>query len=181
FAVPPLQRLLEKGYKVAGVVTQPDKPSGRGQTLTPSPVKQKAFEFHLPIYQPKSLKDDDAHALFEALAPQMIIVVAYGKILPSWLLGLPHYGCINLHGSLLPKYRGAAPVQWAIAHGETKTGVTTMLLNEGLDTGDILLQKEMAILPEDTSVSLWPRLAEMGADLLIETLRGLEQKSITAV
>jgi len=172
FAVPTLQRLLEKGYKVAGVVTQPDKPSGRGQTLTPSPVKQKAFEFHLPIYQPKSLKDDDAHALFEALAPQMIIVVAYGKILPSWLLELPQYGCINLHGSLLPKYRGAAPVHWAIAHGETKTGVCTMRLDEGLDTGPVFLCEETGIGPEESVQQVYDRLAEIGSGLMVKTVEG---------
>ena len=116
-----------------------------------------------------------------ALQPEAIIVVGYGRIIPPWMLELPRYGNINVHASLLPKYRGAAPVQWAIAQGETVTGVTTMLLNEGLDTGDILLQKEMAIRPEDTSVTLWPRLAELGADLLVETLRGLEHKTITAV
>ena len=172
FAVPTLQRLLEKGYKIAGVVTQPDKPSGRGQTLTPSPVKQKAFEFHLPIYQPKSLKDDDAHALFEALAPQMIIVVAYGKILPSWLLELPQYGCINLHGSLLPKYRGAAPVHWAIAHGETKTGVCTMRLDEGLDTGPVFLCEETGIGPEESVQQVYDRLAEIGSGLMVKTVEG---------
>ena len=173
FAVPTLEQLFEKGYKIAGVITQPDKPSGRGQTLTPSPVKQKALDLHLDIYQPKSLKDDEAHALFEALAPQMIIVVAYGKILPSRLLGLPHYGCINLHGSLLPKYRGAAPVHWAIANGETKTGVCTMKLDEGLDTGPVFLCAETNIGPEESVPPVYDRLAEMGSGLVVETVEGI--------
>jgi len=120
FALPTLRGLFEKGYEIAGVITQPDKPGGRGQELQEPPVKKAAFDLHLPIYQPRSLKNDETRALFEALAPQMIVVVAYGKILPSWLLKLPSYGCINLHGSLLPKYRGAAPVHWAIANGRRK-------------------------------------------------------------
>src|SRR4051812_15657000 len=117
FAVPTLQRLFEDGRKITGVITQPDKPSGRGQNVQAPPVKKKAVELHLPVYQPKSLKDGEAHALIEALEPDLIIVVAYGKILPPWLIDFPKHGCINLHGSLLPKYRGAAPIHWAIANG----------------------------------------------------------------
>ena len=173
FAVPALQKLFEKGYKVTGVITQPDKPSGRGQTLAASPVRQKAFDLHLPIYQPKSLKNDEARALFQALAPKMIIVVAYGKILPLWLLELPEYGCINLHGSLLPKYRGAAPVHWAIANGETKTGVCTIRLDEGLDTGPVLLCAETNIGPDETVPSVYDRLAELGSGLMLETVEAI--------
>jgi methionyl-tRNA formyltransferase len=173
FAVPTLQKLFEKGYKIAGVITQPDKPGGRGQTFTPSPVKQKAFELHLPVHQLKSLKDNEAHALFEALIPQMIIVVAYGKILPLWLLELPEHGCINLHGSLLPQYRGAAPVHWAIANGETKTGVCAMRLDEGLDTGPLFLCEETSIGPEENVQQLYDRLAKTGSGLMIKTVEGI--------
>jgi methionyl-tRNA formyltransferase len=182
FAVPSLERLATAGFELQLVVTQPDRPQGRGMELTAPPVKQAALKLSLPVIQPEKIrKNDDFQSRLAALRPDAIIVVGYGRIIPPWMLALPGFGNINVHASLLPKYRGAAPVQWAIAQGETVTGVTTMLLNEGLDTGDILLQKEMAILPADTSVTLWPRLAEMGADLLIETLRGLEQKSIAAV
>jgi methionyl-tRNA formyltransferase len=182
FAVPSLERLAATGFELQLVVTQPDRPQGRGMELTAPPVKQAALKLQLQVIQPEKIrKNEDFQSRLTSLRPDAIIVVGYGRIIPPWMLALPPFGNINVHASLLPKYRGAAPVQWAIAQGETVTGVTTMLLNEGLDTGDILLQKEMAILPADTSVTLWPRLAEMGADLLIETLRGLEQKSITAV
>src|SRR5262249_15040288 len=136
---------------------------------------QTAQQLGLPIVQPEKIKNNlDFRAQLESLIPDAIIVVGYGRIIPSWMLSLPRYGNINVHASLLPKYRGAAPIQWAIASGETITGVTTMVLNEGLDTGDILLQDEIAIIPDDTAVTLSPRLAELGADLLIQTLRGLE-------
>lgn len=182
FAVPTLERLAAAGFQVQLVVTQPDRPQGRGMELTAPPVKQSAQKLGLPVIQPEKIKkNEDFQARLTALQPQAIIVVGYGRIIPPWMLQLPPHGNINVHASLLPKYRGAAPVQWAIAQGEAVTGVTTMLLNEGLDTGDILMQKEMAIRPEDTSVTLWPRLAELGADLLVETLRGFEQKTITAV
>jgi methionyl-tRNA formyltransferase len=173
FALPSLNHLYEQGYEITGVMTQPDKPSGRGQTLQGPPVKRRAFELHLRIYQPKSLKTDEAHALMSALAPDMIVVVAYGKILPPWLLQFPRLGCINLHGSLLPKYRGAAPVHWAIANGEQKTGVCTMLLDEGLDTGPVYLCEETHIGPEETAPQLYDRLAEMGGPLMLETVRAI--------
>jgi methionyl-tRNA formyltransferase len=180
FAVPSLERLAAAGFEIKLVVTQPDRPQGRGMELTAPPVKQSAQKLNLPVIQPEKIKkNEEFQAQLRALQPEAIIVVGYGRIIPPWMLTLPPHGNINVHASLLPKYRGAAPVQWAIAQGETVTGVTTMLLNEGLDTGDILLQREMPILPEDTSVTLWPRLAAMGADLLVETLRGLEQKRIT--
>ena len=182
FAVPTLERLAAVGFGIQLVVTQPDRPQGRGMELAAPPVKQSALKLGLPVIQPEKIKkNEEFQAQLRTLNPDVIIVVGYGRIIPPWMLTLPRHGNINVHASLLPKYRGAAPIQWAIAEGETVTGVTTMLLNEGLDTGDILLQKEMEIREEDTSVTLAPRLAELGADLLVETLRGLEQKQIAAV
>ena len=182
FAVPSLERLAAAGFEIQLVVTQPDRPQGRGMELAAPPVKQSAQKLGLPVIQPEKIKkNEEFKSQLTALQPEAIIVVGYGRIIPPWMLQLPRYGNINVHASLLPKYRGAAPVQWAIAQGEAVTGVTTMLLNEGLDTGDVLLQKEMAVLPEDTSVTLWPRLAELGADLLVDTLRGLEHNMITPV
>ena len=173
FALPSLNQLFEKGYEITAVVTQSDKPSGRGQSLQGPPVKKRAFDLHLPIYQPKSLKTDETHELVAALAPEMIVVVAYGKILPPWLLQFPRYGCINLHGSILPKYRGAAPVHWAVANGEAKTGVCSMLLEEGLDTGPVYLCGETHIGPEETAPQLYDRLAELGGPLILETVNGV--------
>src|SRR6185437_15299853 len=179
FAVPTLERLAATGFNVQLVVTQPDRPQGRGMELTAPPVKQSALKLGLAVVQPEKIKkNEEFQAQLRALAPDAIIVVGYGRIIPPWMLELPRYGNINVHASLLPKYRGAAPVQWAIAQGETVSGVTTMLLNEGLDTGDILLQKEMAIRPEDTALTYAPRLAELGADMIVDTLRGLEDKTI---
>ncbi len=180
FAVPSLERLAAANFEIQLVVTQPDRPVGRGMELTAPPVKQSAQKLGLPIVQPEKIKkNEEFQARFMQLQPEATIVVGYGRIIPPWMLGLPRYGNINVHASLLPKYRGAAPIQWAIANGEEATGVTTMLLNEGLDTGDILLQREMAIAQEDTSLTLAPRLAALGAELLVETLRGLEQEKIT--
>jgi methionyl-tRNA formyltransferase len=174
FAVPPLEALARAGHEIALVVTQPDRPKGRGMELALSPVKQKAIELGLPIAQPEKIKNNpEFRAQLEALAPECIVIVGYGRIVPRWMLDLPRHGNINLHASLLPKYRGAAPIQWAIASGEIVTGNTTMRIDEGLDTGDILLQRELPILAEDTSVTLDPRLAAMGAELLVETLAAL--------
>ncbi|HEY6308290.1 MAG TPA: methionyl-tRNA formyltransferase, partial [Candidatus Angelobacter sp.] len=182
FAVPTLQRLTASGFDVQLVVTQPDSPQGRGMELAAPPVKQAAQKLNLPVVQPERIKNNEGfQKQLAALAPEAIIVVGYGRIIPPWMLALPPRGNINVHASLLPKYRGAAPIQWAIANGESFTGVTTMLLNEGLDTGDILLQTETPILPEDTSVTLSPRLAELGAALLVETLQGLERGEIHPV
>jgi methionyl-tRNA formyltransferase len=182
FAVPSLERLAAAGFEIQLVITQPDRPQGRGMTLTAPPVKQSALKLGLPVIQPEKIKkNEEFRAQLEAQHPDAIIVVGYGRIIPPWMLQLPQYGNINVHASLLPKYRGAAPMQWAIAQGETISGVTTMLLNEGLDTGDILLQKEMPIRTEDTAVTYAPRLAELGADLIVETLRGLEDKTIAPV
>jgi len=182
FAVPSLERLVAAGFAVQLVVTQPDRPQGRGMEMSAPPVKQAAQKLGLPLLQPDKIKaNQDFQNQLHRLQPEAIIVVGYGRIIPPWMLQLPPRGNINVHASLLPKYRGAAPVQWAIARGEKVTGVTTMLLNEGLDTGDILLQKELPILPEDSAVTLAPRLAEIGAGLLVETLRGLEQGSVRPV
>ena len=175
FAVPTLERLVEAGFHVQLVVTQPDRPKGRGLELIPSPIKQRALLLGLPIAQPATIKNNDAfRAQLTALKPDAIIVVGYGRIIPQWMLDLPPLGNINLHASLLPNYRGAAPIQWAIARGETVTGVTTMKLDASLDTGDILLQQEISIAPNDTAETLAPKLASIGADLTVETLHGLQ-------
>src|SRR5947199_3165916 len=182
FAVPSLEKLAATGFDLQLVVTQPDRPQGRGMEVTAPPVKQAALKLGLPVIQPDKIKkNEEFQRQLGTIGPEAIIVVGYGRIIPPWMLTLPRFGNINVHASLLPKYRGAAPVQWAIAQGETVSGVTTMLLNEGLDTGDILLQKEMDIRPEDTAVTYAPRLAEVGADLIVETLRGLEDKTIAPV
>ncbi len=179
FAVPSLRRLVEAGFDVTLVVTQPDRPQGRGLALAAPPVKQTAQELRLSVIQPERIKtNQDFQERLQQLTPAAIIVVGYGRLIPTWMLNLPPLGNINVHASLLPKYRGAAPIQWAIAQGETITGVTIMLLNEGLDTGDILLQEQMRILPEDNAITLAPRLADLGADLLVKTLRGLESGSV---
>jgi methionyl-tRNA formyltransferase len=179
FAVPTLERLVEAGFHIDLVVTQPDRPKGRGLELVSSPVKHCAQRLGLPITQPESIKKNDAfRAELAALNPQAIIIVGYGRIIPQWMLDLPPLGNVNLHASLLPKYRGAAPIQWAIARGETVTGVTTMKIDAGLDTGDILQQQEIPIAPNDTAETLAPKLAAVGAELVVETLRGLQAGSI---
>ncbi len=179
FAVPTLEKLVESGFGVSLVVTQPDRPKGRGMKEALSPVKQSATQLGLPITQPDKIKsNNEFRAQLSTIAPDAIIVVGYGRIIPQWMIDLPPQGNINLHASLLPKYRGAAPIQWAIARGESITGVTTMRIDAGLDTGDILLQKEIPIATEDTAMTLAPRMAATGADLMIETLRGLEAGTI---
>ena len=179
FAVPTLENLAATGYRIHLVVTQPDRPKGRGLELVASPVKQSALQLNLPITQPDRIKtNDEFRAQLTALKPDAIIVVGYGRIIPQWMLDLPRFGNINLHASLLPKYRGAAPIQWAIANGETVTGVTTMRIDAGLDTGDILLWHESSIAPYDTAETVAPRLAAMGARLMVETLQRLQNGSI---
>ncbi len=174
FAVPSLAALHGAGHSVELILTQPDRPSGRGMQLAPSPVKQWALAHGLPIAQPEKVRTNpELQAKLEEIAPDAIAVVAYGRILPAWMLALPRLGCMNLHGSLLPKYRGAAPIQWAVARGEPVTGVTTMLLEEGLDTGPMLERRELRITPDATAAELFPRLAELGAPLLVSTLEGL--------
>ena len=175
FAVPTLERLSEAGFPVRLVVTQPDRPRGRGMALESSPVKQKAVQLGIPVSQPEKIKNNDGFRdELISFSPDAIIVVGYGRIIPQWMIDLPPMGNINLHASLLPKYRGAAPIQWAIASGESMTGVTTMRIDAGLDTGDILLQKEVTIEADDTALTLSPRMASVGADLMIDTLRGLQ-------
>lgn len=175
FAVPALNALVEEGHRVPLVVCQPDRPSGRGQQLAVPAVKQRALELGLRVTQPEKIKSNaEFRKELEAARPKAIVVVAYGRIIPKWMLDLPPLGNLNLHASLLPRYRGAAPIQWAIANGERVTGVTTMLLEEGLDTGPILLQREVAIRPDETAAELSPRLASTGAQLMAETLRQLE-------
>ncbi|HSM85278.1 MAG TPA: methionyl-tRNA formyltransferase [Candidatus Limnocylindrales bacterium] len=182
FAVPCLERLSAAGHNVQLVVTQPDRPQGRGMTMTAPPVKQMALKLGLPVAQPEKIRNNEAfQKQLTELHPDAIIVVGYGRIIPGWMLHLPPYGNINVHASLLPKFRGAAPIQWAIARGETVTGVTTMRIDEGLDTGDILLKRETPILPADTAVTLAPRLAELGADLLVETLQDLQRGLVDPV
>ncbi len=173
FAVPTLEKLLSSRHRVNGVFTQPDRPSGRGRRITPCPIKQVALHRGLPVYQPDRLASEEWRVLVETTA-DALVVVAYGKILPPWLFTLPPFGAVNVHASLLPRYRGAAPIPWAIARGETRTGVTTMRIDRGMDTGDLLLQKAVAIGPEETSVELQDRLAVMGADLLVDTLDRLK-------
>ncbi len=180
FAVPTLQALVDVGHRVRLVVTQPDRPSGRGMELAAPPVKQLAQELGLEVTQPEKIKNNlEFRARLEQIRPEAIVVVGYGRIIPQWMIDLPPLGNINLHGSLLPNYRGAAPVQWAVASGEEVTGVTTMRIDAGLDTGDILLQRELPIAAEDTAITLAPRLAEMGAPLMVETLARLKAGTIT--
>jgi methionyl-tRNA formyltransferase len=179
FAVPTLKTLLDAGHDVPLVVTQPDRPSGRGMQLLAPPVKQAALDVGLSVTQPEKIKNNiEFRAQLEAIQPYAIIVVAYGRIIPKWMLDLPRYGNINLHASLLPKYRGAAPIQWAVANGEPVTGATTMRIDEGLDTGDMLLQRELIIAPDQTAEDIFPLLAAMGAPLMVETLEGLETGTI---
>jgi methionyl-tRNA formyltransferase len=181
FAVTLLEKLIASEFVVSLVVTQPDRPRGRGLELAPSPVKTRALELGLPIAQPDKIKNNqEFRSHLSSINPDAIIVVGYGRMIPQWMLDLPRYGNLNLHASLLPQYRGAAPIQWAIARGESVTGVTTMRIDSGLDTGDILLQREVPIAPEDTAETLAPRLAAIGADLTIETLRGLQAETVQA-
>jgi methionyl-tRNA formyltransferase len=180
FAVPVLEKLVSADFSVKLVVTQPDRPRGRGMEVTASPVKRAALGLNLPVTQPAKIKENEEfRAQLEEVRPEAIIVVGYGRIIPQWMIDLPPLGNLNLHASLLPKYRGAAPIQWAIANGETVTGVTTMRIDAGLDTGDILLQAEENIAPEDTSLTLAPRLAHSGAELMIATLAGLKEGGLT--
>ncbi len=157
-------------FEIAAVVTQPDKPGGRALKLQPPPVKILAQKFHLPVLQPPKACDEQFISELRPAKPDLIVVVAYGHLLPPAILDLPRFGCVNVHTSLLPKYRGAAPIQWAIAHGETETGVTIMKMDAGMDTGGILTQKRTPILPEDDSACLHNRLAQLGAELLLETI-----------
>ena len=170
FAVPCLEKLIKDGHNIVGVLTQPDKPQGRKMKLTPPPVKELALQNNLEVYQPESLKNDAIKQLLEEKQPELIVVVAYGKILPKYVLDFPKYGCINVHGSLLPRWRGAAPIQWSIIAGDKTAGVTTMKMSEGLDTGDMLLKYETEIGQTETAGELFDRLALSGAELLHDTI-----------
>jgi methionyl-tRNA formyltransferase len=180
FAVPSLRKLVEAGHEVIAVFTQPDRPVGRKKIVTPPPVKVFAAEHGLAIHQPSKIKTDEARRQFEPLFKEADagVVAAYGRILPDWMLNAPRHGCVNVHSSLLPKYRGAAPINWAVARGERETGVTIMLMDAGLDTGPVLLRRATAIGDEETAAELTPRLAELGAESLIEALSKLERGEI---
>ena len=181
FSVPTLEALLDSEFPVIGVVTQPDRPRGRGQAFSASPVKELAQSHGLPILQPEKMKEPKFLKELEQWKPDVIVVTAFGRILPKIILDLPPRGCLNVHASLLPRYRGAAPIQWAIIHGELETGITTMLMDEGMDTGAILLQEAVPIDPEDTARELSVRLANIGGRLLIETLRRWASQKITPI
>jgi methionyl-tRNA formyltransferase len=178
FAVATLERSAEAGHNVLAVITQPDRPKGRSQALAESPVKQAARRLNLPVHQPEKIRTPEFLAFLKGLGADVMVMVGYGRIIPQSIIDVAPHGIINVHASLLPKYRGAAPIQWAIANGETRTGVTTMRIDAGLDTGDILLQSETEIGPEETAVELGARLARMGADLLVETLLRIEDGTI---
>jgi methionyl-tRNA formyltransferase len=171
FAVACLDMLVQEDYPVVAVVTQPDRPKGRGQKLTYSPVKEAALAYNLPVLQPASIKTEEYYQQLAALKPDIIVVVAFGQILPKKILDLPPYGCINVHASLLPKYRGSAPIHWAVINGETTTGITTMYMDVGMDTGDMIVKAETPVLPEDTTGSLHDKLQSLGAAVLSETLK----------
>ena len=180
FAVPTLEKLLAEGYVIKLVVTQPDEPSGRGYEVAAPPIKQLAEQAGLKVFQPAKLKDPATQEFLSKYHPDAIVVVAYGRIIPPWMIELPRLGCINLHASLLPKYRGAGPIQWALINGERVTGITTMKIDPGMDTGDILLMREVEIGEEETTETLSRKLSTIGADLMLETLRGLEGDEIIA-
>lgn len=181
FAVPTLEAIVGAGHEVLAVLTQPDRPKGRGHALLPPPVKECALGLHLRVEQPERVRRPEAVEMLRGLNADIMVVVGYGQIIPQSILDLPRLGIVNVHASLLPKYRGAGPIQWAIANGETVTGVTTMRIDAGLDTGDILLMRETPIGPEEDAMQLGERLAKMGAELLVETLEGLQQGSITPI
>src|SRR6266581_6314385 len=181
FAVPTLKHLLEQvEFKVVGVITQPDRRQGRGLEITFSPVKEAALAAKVPVHQPRKIRDPETETLLKNLAPDCIVIIAYGQIIPDRLLGIPKLGWINLHASLLPKYRGAAPINWAIVNGETRTGVTTMRIDAGMDTGEMLLQREIEIGARETAPELAARMSESGAPLMAETLRGLAAGTIAS-
>jgi methionyl-tRNA formyltransferase len=179
FAVPPLQALNDSGHTLLAVVTQPDRPKGRGRKLTAPPVKVAAEQYGIPVLQPETVRTDTFHRHMAELAPDLFVVVAFGQILPQSLLDIPALGAINVHASLLPRHRGAAPIQWAIINGDRETGVTTMLMDKGMDTGDILLVEKTAIDVDETAAQLHDRLSEMGARTLVETLSRLQDGSLT--
>lgn len=183
FAVPCLRKLAESSHEVKAVFTQPDKPKGRGYKMIPTPVKSAALEYDIPVYQPLSLrKGEDAEnsmKILNEIAPELIVVTAYGQILPKEILELPKYGCINIHASLLPKYRGAAPINWVLLNGEKETGVTSMQMSEGLDTGDMLIKESVLIGENETYAELYNRLSEIGGEVLMKTIDGISAGTLT--
>ena len=179
FAVGTLQALIASGHEVVAVVTQPDKPKGRGKAMQFTPVKEVAVEAGIPVLQPKKVRAPEVVEELKSYAPDVIVVVAFGQLIPKTILEMPRYGCVNVHASLLPKYRGAAPIQWAVIDGEEKSGVTTMQMDEGLDTGDMLLTEEVVLDPEETGGSLFDKLSVVGAQLLLKTLTALENGTVT--
>ncbi len=181
FAVPPLRALHDSGHRVTAVVTQPDRPKGRGRKLTPPPVKRIAEEYGIPVLQPESVKTDDFHRQMQTISPDLFVVVAFGQILPQTLLDIPAKGAINVHASLLPRFRGAAPIQWAIINGEKETGVTTMMMDAGMDTGGILLMERTPIEDDENAAELHDRLSKIGARTLIRTLDALQADNLTPV
>ena len=181
FAVPPLNALKESDHDVVAVVTQPDRPKGRGRKLAPPPVKEAALAHGYPVLQPESVRTDDFHARMAELKPDLFIVVAFGQLLPQSLLDIPTIGAINVHASLLPRHRGAAPIQWAIVEGDAETGVTTMMMDKGMDTGDILLMEKTAIAPDETASTLHDRLSTMGAQVLMDTLAQIQAGTLVRI
>jgi methionyl-tRNA formyltransferase len=181
FAVPTLRALRESGHRVLAVVTQPDRPKGRGRKLAPPPVKKTATAFGIPVIQPETVRSDEFHQRIRELAPDLFVVVAFGQLLPPSLLAIPAMGAVNVHASLLPRHRGSAPIQWAIIEGDAETGVTTMMMDKGMDTGDILLMAKTPIAAEETAAELHDRLGEMGAPLLLDTIQRLRSGDLTPV
>ena len=179
FAVPALEALVKGGHQVIAAVTQPDKPKGRGKGMAMPPVKEKAMEFAIPVYQPAKVREEGFFRQMRELSPEVIVVAAFGQILPKAILDLPQYGCINIHASLLPKYRGAAPIQWAIINGEKETGVTTMMMDAGLDTGDMLEKTVVPFEEEETAQSLSDKLSAAGGSLILSTLKKVEEGTLT--
>ena len=181
FAVPPLQSLISAGHEVVGVVTRIDRPAGRGKVLTPPPVKVAAGQSGVPVFQPKRVREPESIAQIRAMGPDVIVVAAYGQILPGEILALPKYGCVNIHASLLPAYRGAAPINWAIINGETRTGITIMQMDEGMDTGAVLAQESIPIDPRDTTGTLAEKLSQIGSWLVVDSLSRIEAGEISPV
>ena len=181
FAVPSLKALLDSGENIVCVITQPDRPKGRGRKLTPPPIKELALRAGLPVLQPEKIRDEEFLVKLKGFNPDLIVLAAYGRILTDSLINLPQYGTINVHGSLLPKYRGAAPIQWALINGETETGVTIMQMDKGLDTGDILLAEKLPISPDDTAGSLFMKLAELGGTALTKALKQLRANRLIPI
>lgn len=179
FSVPTLQCLIESKHEIVAVVTQPDKPRGRGREIQMTPVKELALSHHLPVYQPQRAKNPEFISEMQALKPDVMVVIAFGQLLSAELLSVPVYGCINIHASLLPKYRGASPIQWAVINGDKESGITTMMMEEGMDTGDILETMKVTLDEKETGGSLFERLSVLGGDLILSTLKRLEEGTLT--